>query len=148
LVNIGRWATADCQFDDCRRFGGTAHAFVDGMKPPELRARTYAFGLAVVNLCKALPDTLESRRVRAQLTDSGTSVPANYRAACRARSRAEFIAKIGTCCEEADESEMWLQMCADAGWTSRATVAPLVDEAGQLLKIFTASLLTAKRRNR
>jgi four helix bundle protein len=118
------------------------------MKPPELRARTYAFGLAVVNLCKALPDTIESRRVRAQLTDSGTSVPANYRAACRARSRAEFIAKMGTCCEEADESEMWLRMCADAGWTSRSTVTPLVDEAEQLLKIFTASLLTAKRRNR
>jgi four helix bundle protein len=118
------------------------------MKSPELRERTYAFGLAVVNLCRTLPDTPESRRIRAQLTDCGTSVPANYRAACRARSRAEFIAKIGICCEEADEANMWLRMCADAGWTSRTTVTPLVDEAEQLRKIFTASQLTAKRRQR
>ena len=118
------------------------------MKPHELIERTYTFGLAVINLCKALPDTPESRRIRAQLTDCGTSVPANYRAACRARSRAEFIAKIGICCEEADEANMWLRMCADAGWTSRATVAPLADEAEQLRKIFTASQLTAKRRQR
>ena len=122
--------------------------FASAMKPADLVRRTYEFGVLVVNFCKTLPDTPEARRIRGQLTDSGTSVPANYRAACRARSRAEFIAKIGICCEEADESNMWLRMCADAGFASRHAVAPLADEAEQLRKIFTASQLTAKQRSR
>jgi four helix bundle protein len=67
------------------------------MTPAEVKERTYKFGLAVVRFSEALPDTTESRRVRAQLTDAATSVSANYRGACRARSTAEFIAKIGVC---------------------------------------------------
>jgi four helix bundle protein len=118
------------------------------MKSKELKRRTYDFGVAIVNFCKTLPDSPDARRIGAQLADSGMSVAANYRGACRARSRAEFIAKIGTCCEEADESHMWLDMCTDVGFSSRATVATLADEAEQLTKIFTASLLTAKRRDR
>ncbi len=118
------------------------------MKPAELAQRTYDFGVAVVNFCKTLPDTPEARRIRGQLAGSGTSVPANYRAACRARSRAEFIAKIGICCEEADKSNMWLKMCADVGLCGRTSVAALADEAEQLRKIFTASQLTAKQRSR
>ena len=118
------------------------------MKPADLTKRTYEFGIAVVNFCKTLPDTLEGRRIRMQLVACGTSVPANYRAACRARSRAEFIAKIGICCEEADESHMWLLMCADVGLSNRAAVTTLADEAEQLRKIFIASQLTAKRRDR
>jgi four helix bundle protein len=117
------------------------------MKPNDLRQRSYDFGVAIVNLSKTLPDTVEARRIRGQLTDAGTSVPANYRAACRARSRAEFIAKMGTCCEEADESHMWLNICADTGLCGRPAVTHLIDEADQLLRIFTASQLTAKRRN-
>jgi four helix bundle protein len=117
------------------------------MKANELRQRTYDFGVAVVNLSKTLPDTVEARRIRGQLTDAATSVSANYRAACRARSRAEFIAKMGTCCEEADESHMWLNMCADTGLCGRPTVTRLIDEADQLLRIFSASQLTAKHRN-
>jgi len=118
------------------------------MTPAELKERTYKFGLAVVRFSEALPDTTESRRVRAQLTDAATSVSANYRGACRARSTAEFIAKIGVCCEEADESNMWLNMCADSGWASRSVVGPLANEAEQLRKIFTASQITAKRHRR
>ena len=118
------------------------------MKPSDLTQRTYEFGIAVVRLCKSLPDTPEARRIRGQLTDSGTSVPANYRAACRARSRAEFISKIAVCCEEADESNMWLNMCADVGLCGRSAIAALADEAEQLRRIFTASQLTAKRRDR
>ena len=117
------------------------------MKANELRQRTYDFGVAVVNLSKTLPETVESRRIRGQLTDAATSVSANYRAVCRARSRAEFIAKMGTCCEEADESHMWLNMCADTGLCGRPAVTHLIDEADQLLRIFSASQLTAKRRN-
>ena len=118
------------------------------MKPNELSQRTYEFGVAVVNFCRTLPDTPEGRRIRGQLTDSGTAVPANYRGACRARSRAEFISKIAVACEEADESHMWLNMCADIGMTTRPAVAKLIDEADQLRRIFTASQLTAKRRER
>ena len=117
------------------------------MTPAELKERTYKFGLAVVRFSEALPDTTESRRVRGQLTDAATSVSANYRGACRARSTAEFIAKIGVCCEEADESNMWLNMCADTGRASRSIVGPLANEA-ELRKIFTVSQITAKRRRR
>ena len=118
------------------------------VKPADLTRRTYEFGITVVNFCKTLPDTPEGRRIRMQLVASATSVPANYRAACRARSRAEFIAKIGICCEEVDESHMWLHMCADVGLSSRTAIATLADEAEQLRKIFIASQLTAKRRDR
>lgn len=118
------------------------------MKPHDLAQRTYEFGVAVVNLCKALPDGPEARRIRGQLADAGTAVAANYRGACRARSRAEFISKIAVCAEEADESHMWLNMCVDVGLTGRAAVASLVDEAQQLTRIFIAAQLTAKRRNR
>jgi four helix bundle protein len=117
------------------------------VKPQDLSQRTYEFGVAVVNFCKTLPDGPEARRIRGQLSDSGTAVAANYRGACRARSRAEFISKIAVCAEEADESHMWLRMCVDVGLSSRTVVADLVDEAEQLRRIFIASQLTAKRRN-
>jgi four helix bundle protein len=112
------------------------------MKSNALRERTYMFAVNIVNFCKTLPDTVEARRIRSQLTDAGTSVAANYRGACRARSRAEFISKMGVCCEEADESNMWLNLCA------RSVITGLAGEADQLLRIFTASVLTAKRRDR
>jgi four helix bundle protein len=92
------------------------------MKPRHLAQRTYEFGVAIVNLCKALPDGPEARRIRGQLAGAGTAVAANYRGACRARSRAEFISKIAVCAEEADESHMWLNMCVDVDLTSRAAV--------------------------
>jgi four helix bundle protein len=153
-------AIFDCRFlniADCRSLIPDDLLYLRGryglcrspvMTPDELKRRTYNFGVAVVNFCKTLPDTVESRRIRGQLTDSGTSVPANYRGACRARSTAEFIAKIGVCCEEADESNMWLTLCADTGLASRSVTGPLADEAEQLTRIFTASQLTAKQRRR
>jgi four helix bundle protein len=74
--------------------------------PKELKDRTKRFAVAVIELCRELPATLDAKRVGGQLIDSATSVAANYRAACRARSRAEFIAKLGTVLEEADESPL------------------------------------------
>lgn len=118
------------------------------MKSNALRERTYTFAVNIVNFCKTLPDTVEARRIRSQLTDAGTSVAANYRGACRARSRAEFISKMGVCCEEADESNMWLNLCADTSLCARSVITGLAGEADQLLRIFTASVLTAKRRDR
>ena len=74
------------------------------MKPDELKDRTKQFALRVLKLVAALPKTIEGRAIASQLVRSGTSVAANYRATCRARSKAEFIAKIGVVLEEADES--------------------------------------------
>ena len=74
------------------------------MTPKELKDRTKRFALNVIFLVRELPPTIDGRRLGGQLFDAGTSVAANYRAACRARSRAEFIAKLGIVLEESDES--------------------------------------------
>ena len=84
------------------------------MTPKELQDRTKRFAVNTITLCRELPPTLDGRRVGQQLIDSATSVAANYRAACRARSRAEFISKLGTVLEEADESLFWLELLVDA----------------------------------
>jgi len=94
-------------------------------------------------LAAALPKTIEGRAIRGQLVRAGTSVGANYRASCRSRSRAEFIAKIGVVIEEADESAYWLELIIDGGLMSAVRVTPLLDEAGELTKIMTQSRVTA-----
>jgi four helix bundle protein len=83
--------------------------------PEELRGRTKAFAIRIVKLYRLLPRTADSQVVRKQLLRCGTSVAANYRAACRGRSRAEWIAKIGLAVEEADETVLWLEMFSDCG---------------------------------
>ena len=83
------------------------------MNEVELKARTKRFGLRVMKLVDALPNTMAGRAIGSQLVRSGTSVGANYRAACRSRSKAEFIAKIGVVAEEADESAFWLELITD-----------------------------------
>jgi four helix bundle protein len=108
-----------------------------------LKARTADFALAVIRFCAALPPTPGVRRIADQLFDAGTSVGANYRATCRARSKKEFIAKIGLVIEEADESEYWLMLLKRAGLANGAEVDRLFDEAGQLVAVFTRSQKTA-----
>ena len=110
-----------------------------------LKRRTADFALEVVKFCAVLPQTWEARRLGGQLFDAGTSVGANYRAACRSRSKREFISKIGLVIEEADESEYWLMLAKRAGMirNGTTTVDRLSDEAGQLVAIFTASQKTA-----
>jgi four helix bundle protein len=115
------------------------------MNPAELKARTKTFAVKVIQLCRELPSTLDGRELGRQLLRAGTSVASNYRAACRARSRAEFIAKLGIVLEESDESQFWLELIADSNLKPRARVAALMDEADQLTAIFAASLKTAKR---
>jgi four helix bundle protein len=85
------------------------------MTPDELRTRTKSFALRVVKLYRSLPRTADAQVMGKQLLRCGTSVAANYRASCRARSRAEFAARIGVVVEEADESGFWLEMLAEAG---------------------------------
>ena len=81
-----------------------------GTQAEQLKARTFRFAESIVRLVRELPATFEARRIGGQLFDAGTSVAANYRAACKARSHAEFIAKIGIVLEEADESAFWIEL--------------------------------------
>ncbi|MGH9633639.1 MAG: four helix bundle protein [Candidatus Angelobacter sp.] len=112
----------------------------------QLRDRTKAFALRIVKLFRALPRAVEAQVIGKQLLRSGTSVAANYRAACRARSKAEFIAKIGIVLEEVDESVLWIEMLIDATILKKERVDPLLNEARQLTAIFTASRQTAKQK--
>lgn len=109
-----------------------------------LNDRTKEFALRVIRLYRSLPQQAESRTIGYQLLRSGTSVGANYRAACRARSRNEFISKIGIVLEEADESVFWLELLRDAELVRPHKLAALIKEANELTSIFVASLRTAK----
>ena len=114
------------------------------MNENELKVRTKQFGLGIMNLVDGLPKTTTGRALGSQLVRSGTSVGANYRAACRSRSKAEFIAKIGIVAEEADESAFWLELIMDGGILKPELVSRLHQEAEELTAIFTASGRTAK----
>lgn len=114
------------------------------MNPAELKQRTKAFALRVIRLVEALPDSTIGRALGRQLVRSGTSVAANYRAACRARSRAEFIAKLGICEEEADETLLWLELLAEAGIVPGSRLKDLMSEASELTAIMVASRKSAR----
>ncbi len=114
------------------------------MTPVELKQRTKAFALRVIKLVEALPNTTTGRALGRQMVRSGTSVAANYRAACRARSRAEFIAKMGVVEEEADETMLWLELLAESNTMPPDQLAPLLREANELTAIMAASRKTAK----
>lgn len=103
----------------------------------ELVARTKSFALRVVKMFSALPKSAEAQVLGKQVLRSGTSVGANYREAQRARSKAEFIAKIGDCLKELDETAYWLDLLAESGIVTAAKLVSLQDECNQLLAIFT-----------
>ena len=116
------------------------------MNAEELKARTKKFALRVLKLVAALPNNVQGKAIGGQLVRSGTSVAANYRAACRGRSRAEFIAKIGVVEEEADESAFWLELIIDSGLLRMGKVQPLLQEANELTRIMAKSRISAKER--
>ena len=118
---------------------------VTRMTPRELKDRTKRFAVKVILFVRELPTTADGREVGRQLLRAATSVASNYRAACRARSRAEFIAKLGTVLEESDESLFWLELIVDSKMKPQIRVEELMNEANQLTAIFTTSLKTAKR---
>ncbi|PZR77977.1 MAG: four helix bundle protein [Chthoniobacterales bacterium] len=118
------------------------------MKGDELKGRTKAFALRIMNLVEALPKTIKGRAVANQLVRSGTSVAANYRAACRARSQAEFISKIGTVEEEADESALWLELIIEGKLMRPGKVRALLSEANELVAIMAASYISARKSSR
>lgn len=103
----------------------------------DLRGRSKVFALRIIKMYAALPKTEQARVIGKQVLRSGTSVGANYREAQRSRSKAEFIAKIGDCLKELDESAYWLELLTEAGIVPPAKLASLRDECDQLLAIFT-----------
>src|SRR2546430_14876983 len=115
------------------------------MNSQELRERTKQFALRVMRLVDALPRTPKGNALSSQLVRSGMSVAANYRAACRGRSRAEFIAKIGVVEEEADETALWLELIVADELLSKKKVQSLLDEANELVAIMAASYISAKK---
>jgi len=115
------------------------------MTERELLQRTKQFGLRIFKLVGVLPQTIQGRAIAAQLIRSGTSVAANYRAACRARSKPEFIAKLGVVEEEADESAFWLELIIETGLLSAAKVTPLLTEAGEIVAMMASSKKTAAK---
>jgi four helix bundle protein len=114
------------------------------MDADELKQRTKKFGLRVIRLVESLPRTPTANVIGNQLLRSGTSVGANYRAACRGRSPAEFSAKIGIVIEEADESLYWMEMLTDAKIVPASTLEDLMQEANEIIAIMIASIKTVR----
>src|SRR5688572_620098 len=112
----------------------------------DLRQRTKAFALRVLRLYAALPSRTDAQVLGRQLLRSGTSVGANFREAYRARSDAEFIAKVGDSLKELDETAYWLELLAEAEIIAAERLAPLQDECNQLIAIFTTISKKAKSR--
>src|SRR5947207_389703 len=116
------------------------------MNERDLRGRTKQFALRVIKLFNSLPRNQIGKVIGTQLLRSGTSVGANYRSACRARSTAEFLSKLGIVLEEADETSYWLELVVDSGLVKQTRMQNIVQEVDELTAIFTRSILTAKTR--
>jgi four helix bundle protein len=118
------------------------------MDAEELKKRTKQFALRTLKLVGALPNNVQGRAVGGQLVRAGTSVAANYRAACRGRSRSEFVAKLGIVEEEADESAFWLELIIEGSLLKASLVEPLLNEANELTRIMVSSRITARSKSR
>src|SRR5689334_18061088 len=118
------------------------------MTPDEMKARTKSFALRIVRLVEALPSSRTADVMGKQLVRSGTSVGANYRAACRAKSNADFIAKMGIVEEEADESAFWMEVIVESGLMKEELVKDLMHEADQIAAIVVSSINTARGHKR
>lgn len=115
------------------------------MNGDELKERTKKFALRVVRLVESLPKTATGKTIGNQLIRSGTSVAANYRAACRARSKAEFVSKIGIVIEESDESVFWLELVIESKLLKKELVQSLLNEASEITAIMVSSSNTARK---
>ena len=117
------------------------------MNAEEMKTRTKEFAKNIINLCRQLPNNREGRLIGNQIFKSGTSVPANYRAACRGRSKAEFIAKLGIVEEEADETLFWLEVIEEMNIYDYdpSSVDSMMQECDEIIAIMVSSVKTAKR---
>lgn len=118
------------------------------MNQSELKERTKTFALRVVRLVNALDRGIASEVMGKQLLRAATSVGANYRAACRGRSRAEFIAKLGIVVEEADECGYWLELIVESGILNANRAEKIIKEADQLTAIFVSTIKSARKNRR
>jgi four helix bundle protein len=117
------------------------------MTKEELKNRTKAFHIAVIKACEMLPRNAAGFELAKQVIRSAGSVGANYRAACRAKSTADFIYKIEIIIEEADESMYWLEVCSEAKLLNNELTGSLLKEANELTSIFVATVKTLKLKN-
>ncbi len=118
------------------------------MNAEEMKKRTRAFALRIIRLVEALPKTRTAEVLGKQLLRCGTSVGANYRAACRAKSPADFIAKMGIVEEEADETIYWIELLIESEQINNERVNGLLEEANQIVAIVVSSINTARGRSR
>jgi four helix bundle protein len=116
------------------------------MNSKELCDRTMQFALRVLRLADALPKTVSGRTISAQIARAGTSVAANYRAALRGKSRADYVNKITIVLEEADEADFWLELIEQSELLRAQRIRPLREEASELVRIFNATRTTARNR--
>jgi len=114
------------------------------MNADEMKKRTRAFALRIIRLVESLSKTRTAAVIGKQLLRCGTSVGANYRASCRAKSQADFVAKMGIVEEEADETIYWIELLVESGLTEKDRVANLLDEANQIVAIVVSSIKTAR----
>jgi len=114
------------------------------MSEPDLKKRTKAFALRILKLVDALPKTTAGRALASQIVRSGASIAANYRAACRAKSTADFIAKMGIVEEEADETLFWLELLEESKLVPAAKLTAIKQEANELIAITVVSIKTAR----
>ena len=114
------------------------------MNAEEMKARTRAFALRIIRLAESLPKTPTANTIRNQMLRCGPSVGANYRAACRVKSKPDFAAKMGIVKEEADETAYWIELLIDAGIVKLARVTDLLKEADEILSITVSSIKTAR----
>ena len=115
------------------------------MKGEELRSRVKQLALRIIKLVKALPKTLEGNVLGKQILRSGTSIAANYYSASKARSRRDFISKVGIAEEEADETLLWLELIVGADLVKVDRITPLTKELNEIISILAASRITAKK---
>ena len=112
----------------------------------QLCNRTHDFAVRIVHLSRFVSRVRDAGPIASQVLRAGTAIGANYRAACRSRSRADFVSRISVVAEEADETIYWLELLRDSGIVPEAKITGLLEEARQLTAIFTASRQTAKSR--
>ena len=119
-------------------------AFISNVDANEIKKRTRIFAINIIRFVQSLPHQLPTDIIGRQLLRCGTSIGANYRAACRAKSRADFVAKMKIVEEECDESLYWMELLAEIRVGHTTAIAELIVEAGQLLSIVVASIITAR----
>ncbi len=115
------------------------------MNAEQMKMRTKEFAKKIIELCRELPNNREGRLIGNQVFKSGTSVAANYRAACRGRSKAEFVSKLGIVLEEGDETLFWLELINEMEICDKNIVPSLMQECDEIVAITVSSIKTAKQ---